>query len=238
MKIRTLFAAVSSAAFLSVGAASIAVGAPVTFNLGSGGGVPSDPTNPTLAEYDALPGSFSLTSGNLSLNVAAQSYSAISAAAAPGGVEVFFVFGREDEKVGRFAEGAGNFSSPTSDHLLSSSALAGFEYLLLTFSRAVSITELAFGEFSGGDDFFNIIEDRNRDDAFGAGDLIGFDQPVGNGVPTGSSGAYTTWGILAPGVNSSWLLESVTVAPVPLPAAGWLLLAGLGGLFAARCRQG
>ncbi|MCU4653348.1 VPLPA-CTERM sorting domain-containing protein [Roseibacterium sp. SDUM158016] len=39
------------------------------------------------------------------------------------------------------------------------------------------------------------------------------------------------------GGNDSFTVASIDVAPVPLPAAGWLLLAGIGGLAVARSRK-
>lgn len=63
-------------------------------------------------------------------------------------------------------------------------------------------------------------------------DITGFDIPDQNGIPT-------FWTVENRS-NSAQLyagLTQFTPAPVPLPAAGWMLVAGLGGLAAARRRK-
>ncbi|NOD77955.1 VPLPA-CTERM sorting domain-containing protein [Ruegeria sp. HKCCD4315] len=60
--------------------------------------------------------------------------------------------------------------------------------------------------------------------------VLGFSQDGGNTISTGFS---TVEGAQ----NHATLYGQYTVAPVPLPAAGWLLLGGIGGLFAYGRRQ-
>ncbi|NOD63190.1 MULTISPECIES: THxN family PEP-CTERM protein [unclassified Ruegeria] len=60
--------------------------------------------------------------------------------------------------------------------------------------------------------------------------VLGFSQDGGNTISTGFSTVEET-------KNYATLYGQYTVAPVPLPAAGWLLLGGIGGLFAYGRRQ-
>ncbi|MEP1354063.1 MAG: THxN family PEP-CTERM protein [Tateyamaria sp.] len=60
--------------------------------------------------------------------------------------------------------------------------------------------------------------------------IIGFSED--NGVSTSAS--FQT---IERGSNVASLYASIDVAPVPLPAAGWMLIAGMGGLVAMRRRK-
>ncbi|NOD34003.1 MULTISPECIES: THxN family PEP-CTERM protein [unclassified Ruegeria] len=60
--------------------------------------------------------------------------------------------------------------------------------------------------------------------------VLGFSQDGGNTISTGFS-------TVEEAQNYATLYGQYTIAPVPLPAAGWLLLGGIGGLFAYGRRQ-
>lgn len=223
-----------SALVLGVALSGAAGAATYRFDLTAAG--TNDPTTPNAAQYDALPASVSLSSGGLSVVATAQSYSFISAAATPGGIEIFQAYFVENEKLARYDSGAGVIDRVGDANTLESSVMTVFEYIWLTFSAPVSITGLEFGAFEGGDDAFNIIEDRSGDNVFGAGDFISLDQAIDTDVAVSGFGTMTSFGILAPGPYASFHFASVTVetAPVPLPAGLPMLAAGMIGLAALR----
>jgi hypothetical protein len=53
----------------------------------------------------------------------------------------------------------------------------------------------------------------------------------------GGDGAFFNWTTGDSGLSNAVFFDSNSMAPIPLPAAGWLLLAGVGGLVAMRRKK-
>ena len=153
-----------------------------------------------------------------------------------------------NSRTGLFADGAGALSNLAD----ADAAVDGFhsagrftDFLQLRFrdkdgAAKVQITSLVFDRIGGGGRIahggFFIVGDTNGDNRIGVGDSVtrqieASTAPVEIGVAALTSGSL--FAIAAP-TNASWVLRSVTVSPVPLPAGGLLLLTGLGGLLFAR----
>ena len=104
------------------------------------------------------------------------------------------------------------------------------EFLVFTFDQTVSLFTILFDDVDSDDDWdlfvdtgsgFTLVADDNTDNPFTF--ALGTD---GNRVSIGADGR-----------NDSFRVREITVAAVPLPAAGWLMLAGLGGIAALRRRK-
>ena len=125
------------------------------------------------------------------------------------------------------------------------------ELLRLVFDKPVTLTSISFGGLGAIDDVFiavtgqpgqrygNVGGSPNPPSTalltnplhlslFGTSfDIVaGFPNPA-CAIPGGDCG----------GANDSFQVTGLEVQPVPLPAAGWLLLAGVGGLAALRRRR-
>lgn len=109
------------------------------------------------------------------------------------------------------------------------------DFLILSFSQKVQVTSATFGAFGFNDDY-RLFYDLNGNGSLGNGDFLTFtkdDNPLTNfPVVVGD-----LIGFAATGSNDEWKLKKISVAAVPLPAAGWMLLAGIGGLAAMRRRK-
>lgn len=108
----------------------------------------------------------------------------------------------------------------------------GYEALTFTFTEAVKLGSLGFSLFDASDDYtitvngVSVQSDENPydfgwevADTFNIGVIFGDDTTI------------------FPKIYDDFRVSSLTVAAVPLPAAGWLMLAGLGGLAATRRRR-
>jgi hypothetical protein len=132
----------------------------------------------------------------------------------------------------------------------------------------VTLTQLVFGYvgrfswgggthgYEGTNGSFQVVLDSLDDNIIGLGDWSVFSgiatslykNSVFN-LPEGSNLTDDVFGIMA-GLNGSWKLRGVTVQytttppppppppEIPLPAAGWLMILGLGGLAALKRRAG
>lgn len=121
-----------------------------------------------------------------------------------------------------------------------------FDFISVSFTYMgevvdVMLTSLDFGYVTAGSDFA-LIGDLSGDGAIGAGDEILVEAGVTSPYTFGAPPEGSIFAVAAPS-DSSWKLRTVGISyvppmnEVPLPAAGWLLLAGVGGLFAARRRS-
>ncbi|PTW50116.1 putative secreted protein [Rhodovulum kholense] len=101
------------------------------------------------------------------------------------------------------------------------------DLLTLSFGQTVDFTEVAFSYWDSNDSF----------DLFIDGVLVTPEERTGD-TPyplSGLTGTSISFG--ADSVFDQFKLASITVAPVPLPAAGLMLLGGLGGLAAVGRRK-
>lgn len=110
----------------------------------------------------------------------------------------------------------------------------GYETLIVTFDWAVRLVEFALGNFEGNDDYDYQING-------GVWNVLQTLNPATvdtNYVTTFAIRASRTGGLRDGDVaNDEFTLASLTVAPVPVPAAGILLLTALGGLGVAARRR-
>lgn len=141
----------------------------------------------------------------------------------------------------RWSSGFGILSGRGDEHYIDGKD--GDEILTLAFGKAVTITSLAFSYADGNDDVsvLRLANGTVVTDASGRLTLLG----NGRGSFTVSNGIVgSIFGVAARGSNDEYKLRGVTVSyddppvpAVPLPAAGWMLMAAIGGLAAARRRR-
>ncbi len=108
------------------------------------------------------------------------------------------------------------------------------DILLFTFGQAVTVTSVTFGSYSGSFDLYGSDNPADEDCC------ISFTGSTMDLTSYGASG--TTIGLGAFYGGSKFKVREMTVTyeetpVVPLPAAGWMLLAGLGGLGALKRRK-
>jgi hypothetical protein len=118
-------------------------------------------------------------------------------------------------------DGSPNFSSET---------------LTITFSWAVNLVDFTLGLLDSNDDY---------EVSFNGGTFSHYGPGLVNPMPgqnyvSSFSVRATGAGIFQDGLfgNDNFTLASANVSPVPLPAAGFLLLGAMGGLAALRRRKG
>lgn len=114
------------------------------------------------------------------------------------------------------------------------------EYLKLTFSEEVTLDAAKFTYYSADDDFTLHTWNGSKFVFNGHGDACEANCGGSHTVHTYDfAGTYTSTMFLigAKYDDDDWKFKGVSVTPVPLPAAGFMLLAGLGGLAAMKRRK-
>jgi|GEM_PF-2875479 len=116
----------------------------------------------------------------------------------------------------------------------------GYEVLTVTFDHAVTLVDFTLGRFN---ESYRVCFIRCRtvhesDDSFD-GSINGEGWYEGlSGNPFSVGEVVTSFSLRAgPNSTDDFTLASMTIAPVPLPAAAPMLLAALGGLAALRRRR-
>ena len=112
------------------------------------------------------------------------------------------------------------------------------DIVIFRFSEAIALDRIIFEDIEGADDvtfvtstgFGGAIE-------FDIQDLAFLDTDGDEGVVDFGGREITAFGIGARGSNDSFRISRVEISAVPLPAAGWMLLAGVGGIAAMRRRS-
>lgn len=204
-------------------------------------------------EYGYQGNAFSLTEGDLTAEFSARYFNPVHMS------DNIITGGTVGEgTIGRWEGGAGVKNAYTDNsHMVDGSGYKDF--IQIGFSRDVIMHEVKFSYFDAydkekscslswtypyiqcdyvvvDDDDFRWMYDSNYDDEIGVGDWISsnIDQNPFSAFGGVSSNLF---GFGAFEHNDDWKLKKVTVKyhetnVVPLPAAGWLLLAGIGGLAA------
>jgi hypothetical protein len=104
------------------------------------------------------------------------------------------------------------------------------DFLVLTFDQLVNFSIATFGAVDDNDDWDVFV-----DNGSGSFLQVAFDSPV-NPFDF-NDGIVKRIAFGADGATDNFRLTSVEVSAVPLPAAGWLLLAGVGGLVVLRRKR-
>lgn len=232
------------AGVMLVFSAGVASAASVTFGLGCGSNVNGVAVSCDAApggynkadEFNALANSFSLNVGGVGLTVSGAYLDSASAGiGGSSGGTISSAPSGGDAKVGRYYGGVGVNNSKYDQHTIDGNGRR--DYVRLDFSHEVSISNLMFRYYTGGSRF-TLLEDTNNDGVLSVGDKYVYDYVSGS-VDVSPSFTDTSFFVYS-WTDSSFKLKSVTahkVSAVPLPAGGWLMLAGLGGLAAMRKRQ-
>jgi hypothetical protein len=113
------------------------------------------------------------------------------------------------------------------------------DILVFSFARPVRLFDIIFENVTGNDDFVFYLPGTTPNAA-----LYDIINPLPVADTDGDEGFFgfggivvSTFGIGASGGNDNFRVSKIDVEAVPLPAAGWMLLAGLGGLAAMRRRR-
>jgi hypothetical protein len=102
--------------------------------------------------------------------------------------------------------------------------------LVLTFDQLVNFSLATFGAVDSGDDWDIFVDD-------GSGAFVQVANDITDNPFNFNDGIVKRIAFGADGINDDFRLNSVEVSAVPLPAAGWLLIAGVGGLVAMRRKR-
>ena len=229
MKFAITAALAATALCTFTGGASAATVKSFSFDFTCGDGVPCD-----IPVYDTLGSSFSSVVDGLSVDVGAGSFSSVTSEL---GIITEVTF-KDDVRLGRYPGGLGVSSdAEDSAHI---DATGTQDFVRLAFDRGVELTGLDLAYFRDGESVaegqFQILLDVNEDGLLGIGDFISTPFASGSSVSLRTVEG-TIWGVAAVRDAAEFKLEGVSVEAlsdevpaVPLPAAGFLLLAGLGGL--------
>ncbi len=112
------------------------------------------------------------------------------------------------------------------------------DILVFTFAKSISLFDIIFENVTNNDDFIFYVPGANPE--FAQYDIINpipFDTDGDEGIFSFGGLVVDTFGIGARGGNDDFRLSKLDYAVVPLPAAGWLMLAGIGGLAALRRKK-
>ncbi|MGB3554331.1 MAG: VPLPA-CTERM sorting domain-containing protein [Jannaschia sp.] len=234
-------AAIAALFCISAGGASAAT---ASFNFGcDGAGVSCDSSSSSYWNVSSLPAAFSLTDGDLTVEARARYfYGGVSYV----GNTVASADPREAH-IGRFQGGAGVFNGAGDNHTVDGNDYYN-DFIQLSFDKAVTLDSIGFGYISTradrrGPDDFRLMYDLDGDGTIGVGDYFSDELRTSSNFTALPNVSSKVWGFAAFGKDDDWKLKSVAVsyvepvAPVPLPAAVWLMLAGLAGLFGVSRRK-
>ena len=175
--------------------------------------------NATTVTFDftgakAVGSTLMFSSGGIDLTVGANRFNPITGAIFGAGRVTRAIVGGLGEKTSRKDVGKLDGAGPK-------------ELLQFYFSETVKITQVTFA----------LINRKSQVTGYVSGTMVGrtLVLPVFNLGGLGITGDW--FGAGAPTSKSSYRISSITVATVPVPAAGLLLLAGLGGLSTLRRKR-
>lgn len=113
------------------------------------------------------------------------------------------------------------------DSVGSLDSFEGFEALTFSFDTTVVVNSVSFNNLGGNDDYSVFVDGFPVALGINANPLVG----------PATLDSFTIGVGLRDGDRFRIASIDYDIAPIPLPAAGWMLLAGLGGLYAVKRRK-